>query len=120
MNSPSGQNGYVWFVFADGRTLGSLQKSWFGPPFPFVQPRPVVFPAALSQPPAYHAQSTFAAESSSPIVTLVEGIGGSRRVTAVPGEYGWLNGCVVLTVKFPQTNADCTGGRLAGGLQDCV
>ena len=36
-------------------------------------------PAALSQPPEYHAQSTPAADSSSPIVTSADGSGGSRR-----------------------------------------
>ena len=54
-------------------------------------------PVAFDQPPEYHAQSTPAFVSSSPIVGYDAGSSGSRRFTAVPGEYGCTNGCVVLT-----------------------
>jgi len=40
-------------------------------PVPFVQPGPVVMPAALSQPPEYQAQSTPLADRRSPIVSYV-------------------------------------------------
>jgi hypothetical protein len=53
---------------------------------PFVQPGPPTLPAALSQPPAYQAQSTPLAESRSPMVGVVSG--GSLRASAVPGANG--------------------------------
>ena len=47
-------------------------------------------PRSLSQ-----AQVTFLADMRSPIVGVVSK--GSRLPTAVPGEYGWLSGWIVLT-----------------------
>ena len=64
-------------------------------PVPFVQPGAPTSPSALDQPPEYQAQSTPFALSRSPIVGAVWA--GSRRLSAVPGEYGWNGGCVVLT-----------------------
>jgi hypothetical protein len=86
-NSASGQFGYT----AVERAFGSVQLG----PSPFVQPGPPITPAAFDQPPEYQAQLTPLALSSSPMFVFVSG--GRRLASAVPGEYGWYHGCVVLT-----------------------
>src|SRR5581483_7605 len=95
---------------------------WYGSehvgPVPFVHPGAPTSPFAFDQPPAYHAQSTFAAESSSPIVGCV--CGGNLRLSAVPGEYGWYHGCVVFTAKSPHATNDGVGGLPAGGVHEAV
>ena len=80
----------------------------FGPAA-FVQPGALTSPFAFDHPPAYHAQSTPAPVSRSPIVVLSSG--GSRTAAAVPGEKGWKNGCVVFTAKSPHAKF----GTVAGG-----
>src|SRR5262249_60657356 len=92
-NRLSGQFGNL----AVENAFGSLQAG----PAPFVQPGPLTSPLAFDQPPAYHAQSTPAADSRSPIVGLLTG--GSRRASAVPGENGWWDGWVRFTAEAPQT-----------------
>src|SRR6476646_8175801 len=69
-------------------------------PEPFVQPGPFTFPAALSQPPAYHAQETPLVVSSSPIVVAV--CSGSLSPKVPDG--CWL-GCIVFTAQLPHTRA---------------
>ena len=83
---------------------------------PFVQPGSSWRPSAFDHPPAYHAHERPAALSRSPIVG--EPCGGSRRVTAVPGEYGCENGWIVFTAQSPHTLLPCAGSR--GGLSCCA
>ena len=75
-------------------------------PAPFVYPGEVVSPAALAQPPAYHAQSIPAAVRRSPIVGAVWG---GRIWPKAP--CGFAVGCIVLTEKFPQTFAGGAAGH---------
>src|SRR5215813_6241578 len=98
---------------AAGLWFGSVQAS-----VPLVQPDAPTSPLAFDQPPEYQAQSTFLADSRSPIVGLVSG--GSRRASAVFGANGWKNGCVVLTAKSPHTTPVGVAGRGDGGLHDAV
>ena len=87
-------------------------------PVPFVHPGAPTSPLAFDQPPEYHAQSTPFLLSRSPIVGAVWG--GSRRVTAVPGAYGWYAGWIVLTAYGPQVVPGGVGPRPGPGLHDAV
>src|SRR3954447_5403586 len=84
-------------------TFGSVQ---FGPA-PFVQPGAFTSPAAFDQPREYHAQSTFAAVSRSPIVGAV--CGGSLAPN-VPN--GCTVGCIVFTAKSPHARFGTGDGHM--------
>src|SRR4029077_12786616 len=73
-------------------TDGSMQ---FGP-VPCDQPRPVVLPLALSQPPEYQDQLTPASLMRSPMfmAVVLSSMGGSLVPNAL---VGWYEGCMVLT-----------------------
>src|SRR5439155_23796008 len=100
----SGQNGY-WRSAVE--TCGSVHVPSV---VPFVQPGPVVLPAALSQPPAYHAQLTPASLIRSPMfravfVSLVAGCGAPKLPCGSHG--GWS----VLTAQSPQARPATVVGR---------
>src|SRR5919197_274868 len=86
----------------DGWTFGSEHVG----PFPFVQPGAPTSPFAFDQPPAYHAQSTVASFSSSPIVRFESG--GSLAPKAPNGR---SVGCIVFTAKSPQARPATGDGR---------
>src|ERR1700704_2746354 len=91
-------------------TFGSLHVVG---PAPFVQPRPVVLPEALSHPPAYHAHDTPFADSSSPMVTW-----SCRGSLAPNAPNGFWLGCMVFTAKSPHTRAGA--GHEPSGLGSTV
>src|SRR4051812_49808912 len=86
-------------------TFGSEQVG----PLPFVHPGPLTTPAAFDQPPAYHAQSTPAAERRSPIVACV--CSGSLAPNA---PHGCCEGCCVFTEKSPHARFATGDGQTAG------
>src|SRR5439155_26971822 len=108
-NSLSGQFGYtaVANAFGSAKVPGVV---------PYVQPAPATLPAALSQPPAYQAQSTPSADSRSPMVGAV--CAGSCRAAGVPGWKGWNAGWMVFTAKSPQTVPGGGVGAPAGTAQE--
>src|SRR3954447_26549584 len=87
-------------------------------PVPFVHPGPFTSPLAFDQPPEYHAQSTCAALSRSPMVAPV--CGGRRTDNAVFGRYGWYVGLLVMSAYMPQRTLAGVGGRPGPGWQDAV
>ena len=87
-------------------------------PVPLVQPGAPTSPLAFDHPPEYQAQSIPLALSRSPIVGAV--CAGRRRVTAVPGAYGWYGGWIVLTAKSPQAVPGGVGSRPGPASQEAV